>query len=83
LRIPPAIWRRPCPINKTLASQPFPVPNERTTVPLSLKARKLLIHISGNHIHRRNHMSDEIKKPELVNAGEEKQLDEKDAPKQT
>lgn len=27
-------------------------------------------------------MSDEIKKPELVNAGEEKQLDEKDAPKQ-
>jgi hypothetical protein len=27
-------------------------------------------------------MSDEIKKPELVNAEEEKQLDEKDAPKQ-
>jgi type VI protein secretion system component Hcp len=28
------------------------------------------------NIHWRNQMSDEIKKPELVNTGEEKQLDE-------
>jgi hypothetical protein len=67
----------PCPINKTLANQPFPVINERTTVPLSLTARNLLSHISGNQQSLEDQMSDEIKKPELVNAGEEKQLDEK------
>jgi hypothetical protein len=65
---------------KTLANQPFPVLNERTTVPLSRTARKLLTHVWAINIHRRNQMSDEIKKPELVNAGEEKQLDSKQAP---
>ena len=33
LRFPPTIWRLPCPINKTLANQPFPVINGRTTAP--------------------------------------------------
>jgi type VI protein secretion system component Hcp len=46
-------------------------------VPLSLTARKLLNHLGAINIHWRNQLSDEIKKPELVNTGEEKRLDEK------
>ena len=46
---------------KTLVNQPFPVING-ARLPPSLTARKLLAHVSGTH--RRNQMSDEIKKPE-------------------
>ena len=47
--------------NKTLVNQPFPVING-ARLPPSLTARKLLAHVSGTH--RRNRMSDEIKKVE-------------------
>jgi hypothetical protein len=54
LRLTPPIWRSlRCPLSKqqNLANQFLLVINERTSVPLSLTARKLLhlIHVSGDH----------------------------------